>query len=124
MNEQGILDLEAKRLEATIGGNLQALDEYLGDTLVYIHTNGICDSKQSLIKSIADGMRKYTKLAPRKSDVRRFGEIFIITGEMDISYIARGTSNDATIMFSATWYAEARSTHLVSWQSSPSTFRS
>lgn len=123
MNSQDILDLEAKRLRGLIDGNLGALEESLGDNLVYIHTNGICDTKQSLIKSIADGVRKYTRLSPRRSDVRRFGDVFIITGEMDISYIARGTANDAVIMFTAVWRVDVRPAHLVSWQSSPSTFR-
>lgn len=123
MNDQHILDLEAKRLQALIDGNLPALETCLAENLVYIHSNGIRDTKQSLIKSIADGVRKYTRLAPRNSDVRQFGEISIITGEMDISYIARGTSNDATMMFTAVWRADAQTGRLVSWQSSPSTFR-
>jgi len=123
MNKQDILDLEAKRLQGLIDGDLPVLEESLADSLVYIHTNGICDTKQSLIKSIADGVRKYTRLSPRRSDVRRFGDMFIVTGEMDISYIARGTANDAVIMFTAAWCAGAQAARLVSWQSSPLTFR-
>lgn len=123
MDNQGILDLETKRLQGLVDGDPRALEAHLDNGLVYIHTNGICDTKQSLIKSIADGVRKYTRLSPRRSDVRRFGDVFIITGEMDIAYIARGAANDAVIMFTAVWHADAQTARLISWQSSPSTFR-
>lgn len=123
MDNQGILDLETKRLQGLIDGDLFTLETLMSDDLVYIHSNGICDTKQSLIRSIADGVRKYTKLSPRKSDVRQFDEIFIITGEIDISYIARGISNDTAIAFTAIWRADAHAARLISWQSSPSIFR-
>ena len=73
-----ILAIEEERCRAERAGDMATLERLLDDSLVYIHTNGLIDSKKSLIAS-RDKM-KFQKMDRRDLKVRVSGDLAVITG--------------------------------------------
>ena len=57
--ELNVLQLEKDRFKAMIGKDSIALERILANDLLYIHSNGVIDSKETLIKNIMSGKVEY-----------------------------------------------------------------
>lgn len=122
MSVVNVIELEGLRYQALVDANLSSLDTLISDDVRYIHTNGIVDSKASLIESLASGKRKYLSIIAVEQEVRQYGDLHIITGEIKIQYIARGDTYEALLAHTSVWLERSDQAQLISWHSSPSTF--
>ena len=57
-----LLSLEKKRRSALLNGDVAELEKLLAPELVYIHSTGRIDYKQSLLESVASGRLKYVSI--------------------------------------------------------------
>lgn len=113
-----ILTLEAERYAAMLVPDIARLNELIADDVVYIHTNALIESKAVFVGSLAEGRRRYVKIAPVNQVVRGWGDMFIVTGETDIAYVTRGQTFDVRIASTSVWRRDGAALRLVSWHSS------
>ena len=117
-----VVKLERMRYDALVQGDVETLKRLLSDDVQYIHSNGLVDTKDSLVGSLASGSRKYLAFDAIHQETRDYGDISILTGEVSISYIARGVANELRAAHTSVWRTVGGITQLVSWHSSPATF--
>ena len=84
MNEQEILGLEDKRFAAMIARDFAALDKLVHEQLLYTHSSGVTDTKQSWIESMQSGKVKYKSVKCSERKARFFGEVALLTGKAAI----------------------------------------
>ena len=70
---QEILSLEHRRLAAMVGADLPALRELLDDRLIYVHSNGGMDTKESLLGALGGKRLDYLAIEPGELSVRIAG---------------------------------------------------
>jgi len=75
-----IIELENKRVEAMINGDVQALEKILADDLIYTHTTARIDTKSSFIEAISSGRSNYRSIERKDVNVRQFGDSAVVTG--------------------------------------------
>jgi ketosteroid isomerase-like protein len=77
---QEILQVENRRYEAMIKGDLAALDAVLSAELTYAHSNGVLDTKAQYMATLASGQLQYISITPQEAQVRCYGACSVVTG--------------------------------------------
>lgn len=54
--------LESRRTSAMVAGDVDELRKLLDERLIYIHSNGRIEDRESLLRSISDGSRRYFEI--------------------------------------------------------------
>jgi ketosteroid isomerase-like protein len=54
-----VRELEQARISAMLKGDARAIADFLDDDLIYIHSSGVVDSKESYLKSLDEGRYVY-----------------------------------------------------------------
>ena len=67
--ESAVLDADRERIGAMVAGDQAWLSRILHEDLVYTHSNGVVDSRESLITSLASGGLDYRSIAPSDREV-------------------------------------------------------
>jgi len=99
-----IQQLEDERYEAMLGKDIATLTRLLDERLVYMHSSGVSDSKESYVNGLRSGLWNYRKI--ERSDVRIEvqGDIALVFAKLAIELI----SNDKLRAFEAralaVWY--------------------
>ena len=57
-----LLALEERRRQALLAGDLPALQRLLAEGLVYVHSTGACDRRDSYLAKLAGGSLRYLEL--------------------------------------------------------------
>ncbi len=98
-NEQMIIELDKKRMAATVNKDVAALNELIADDLVYTHSSARQDTKQSLIDAMVTGKTVYTSLVPSEVKAHDCGNAVVLTGIARISVMASGKPNSFGVRF-------------------------
>ncbi|HEY4156053.1 MAG TPA: nuclear transport factor 2 family protein [Puia sp.] len=78
--------MEKMRFDAMIRQDTITLSRLLANDLIFIHTNGVVDSKSSLLKSIAARTVIYQFILPEKSTTRVEGNFGWVYGKANIRF--------------------------------------
>ena len=94
------------------------LDSVLSPDLHYAHSNGLVDSKSSLIESLLGGSAKYSKYdyQERKFSFAAPG-VALMSGRFDVKAVVKGNAAESTIGFLAVWRLEQGEWKFLAWQS-------
>ena len=84
--------LEDERYKAVIGEDLDALEPLLHDDLVYIHSNGVADTKATFMSGISDVVWDYRDVARADQTIKARGNTAFEFNQSTIDIIVRGTS--------------------------------
>lgn len=78
-----VLAADAARCGATVSGDEAALCELLSPDLLYVHSNGAIDDRQSYVSKVASGAFHYESLDHRITDSRLLIEtVAVLSGDM------------------------------------------
>ncbi len=89
-----LIALEKRRIEAMTHRDTTMLSGLLADSLVYIHSSGVIDSKSSLMKDIASGRITYLFILPEKVTASIDGNYAWIYGRANVRFkLATMTGN-------------------------------
>lgn len=117
-DEKAVVAAEKARFEAQVSKNIDALNQLLADDLVYVHSSGNVDTKQSYIQSIKEGNSTYNSIDVQEQKVRLYGKTAIING---ICYIKRpavdGKNNDLKLRYTDVYVKKGGRWQMVTWQS-------
>ncbi len=117
-DEDEVLQTEKSRFKAMVDGDHHALEQIIHPDLVYIHSNGEVDTKETFISGIRDGSRKYDNITIDESQVRVYGEVGIINAKCTYHRTTpEGRPNNLSLFYTSVYaMIEGRWQH-VSWQS-------
>ncbi|PKB61942.1 MAG: hypothetical protein BZY79_01020, partial [SAR202 cluster bacterium Casp-Chloro-G4] len=78
--EQTLIDLDASRMNAMVGGDVTTLNALLADELSYFHSSARVDTKQSLIGGMEVGATTFDSITPADVEARVYGSSGVVTG--------------------------------------------
>ncbi|MEU2200204.1 nuclear transport factor 2 family protein [Isoptericola sp. NPDC019482] len=76
-----ILALEARRRDALVAGDVDALDAMFDDALVHVHAPGLVHTKAQLLEHVAT-RRAYVDVVRDDLRVRLVGDVGVVTGRI------------------------------------------
>jgi len=117
--EAEILKLDEERSRAMIAADAAALERLMSDDIVYTHSSGRLDSKESFIASIASGTVKYRRVQ-RKDVMFTVREGFaVLTGAAEIDVETGGRLLNLNLRFTNVWERTPKGWRQIAWQSTP-----
>ncbi|HKA45626.1 MAG TPA: nuclear transport factor 2 family protein [Burkholderiales bacterium] len=116
-NGQMIIDLDKKRMTAMAQKDVAALKSMLCKSLVYTHSSGRQDTKQSLIDGMESGTTVYTSMVPSDVKAQDLGNAVVLTGVAAISVNSSGKPNSFRVRFTDVYENQNGTWRMVTWQS-------
>lgn len=106
------------RVAAFKSADQEKLSAVLSDELHYAHSNGVVDSKTSLIETLAAGKTKYLSVDYEKRDFSLAAPgVALMTGRVRIQAATTGGEVDNVLSFLAVWRLEDGQWRFRAWQS-------
>jgi len=85
-------DLEMKRSEAMVSGNIGLLNDIFSERLSYGHSSGLIDNKAEMLNKISAGIYDYHHIETKVlSATRSYNGLLIVMGNVEIDVILNGT---------------------------------
>ena len=116
-NAEMIVDLDKKRMTAMAQKDTAALQKMLCKGLVYTHSSGRQDTKESLIKGMEAGTTVYTSIVPSDVKAQDLGNAVVLTGVAAISVNSNGKPNSFRVRFTDVYENQNGTWRMITWQS-------
>ena len=115
---EALMNVDTQRRASMVSGDVVALGDYLADDLSWTHSSGKTDSKESFLAVMASGTTVYHSLDVRDTQVRIFGDIFVLEGVVFGDVTKDGLDKKLVNRFIAVWQKRERDLfQLQAWQS-------
>ncbi|MEY5006049.1 MAG: hypothetical protein RI969_1137 [Verrucomicrobiota bacterium] len=106
------------RVAAMLAPTREKLAAVLSPELLYAHSNGQVDTRETLIASLTDGSATYAKYAyQERSFTFPAPGIALMAGRFDVKAVVKGNAAESTISFLAVWRLEKGEWKFLAWQS-------
>jgi hypothetical protein len=115
-----LLDVETKRLDAEVAGNVKLLATLIADDAIYVHANGEMQDKAARLQSIVSGASHYRNIATSARSVRFYGDTAITHGQIVLDV---GVDRHIAGIYTGVYARRAGRWMLLSWQTTPITPR-
>ncbi len=105
-SEDGLRAAEAARLQAMQNNDLDALGALLSDALVYQHSTGARDTRQSYLARMASGALHYEKvefLTPEFRLIGGDGRVGLVHARMLATVVGGGSRREVANSYLAVW---------------------
>ncbi|MDB5864148.1 MAG: hypothetical protein JWO70_1954 [Betaproteobacteria bacterium] len=116
-NEQMIIELDKQRMTAMAQKDVAALKNMICKGLVYTHSSGRQDTKQSLLDGMESGSTVYTSMVPSDVKAQDLGNAVVLTGIAAISVDSKGKSNSFRVRFTDVYENQNGTWRMITWQS-------
>jgi len=93
--------LEQERFKAYVEGDVPELNKIFADDLVYIHSNGVPDTKAAVVQSFASGDLKISRFDAEEIKVRRIGDVMVAVGLVHVDLVNKGTAATFDLRYTA-----------------------
>lgn len=114
---QDIQGLEDERYAAMLGKDVKALERLLDADLVYMHSSGVADSKQSYIRGLSEGVWDYQRIGRSEQTVKVSGDTALVFNRLAISIRVRGVQKEMDNRALAVWVRRDGAWRLIAVQS-------
>lgn len=115
---ESLKDAELGRFKVMIAKDRAGLEAVLHKDLVYHHSGGNTDNKESYIASIFSGKSSYVSIQAAEMQTRVYGKTGINTGVINlVNLSADGKETPVKIRFTDVFVFESGRWQMVSWQS-------
>lgn len=109
---------ELSRFKVMVAKDRKGLEAVMHRDLVYFHSSGVADNKDSYIASIFSGKSNYQSIDPVELVTRVYGKTGINTGIVNIVNLgADGKETPLKLRFTDVFVFEDGRWQMVSWQS-------
>ena len=116
-NEEMVIDLDKKRMQAMAAKDIATLDALLADDLVYTHSSARLDTKHSLIANMKSGATVYSAVEPSEVRAQDLGDAVILTGVARIKVSSSGKELEFRVRFTDAYAKRSGRWQMVTWQS-------
>jgi len=120
MNEtERILEIDRSRIEAMVAADEEALECFFTADLTYAHTNGVLDTKATLIDKIRTGAYDYAGIETNEILVKTIGdETAVLTGTAVLGVrTSTGKTVEVPIRFTSVYVHDDARWKMTAWQS-------
>lgn len=117
MTAGGIERLEDERYAAMLAKDVAALERLLHPDLVYMHSSGFADDKESYIAGVRDRVWDYHRIARSEQTVRLNGSLALVFNRLKIDLTVRGVEKSLDNRALAVWVAADGAWRLIALQS-------
>lgn len=116
-SEHIVLKLEQRWEDALIKADASALDELFDEGLVYTHSNGKVDTKQSYIRAIKSGATRYESM--KRDDIRItvYDKAAVVTCHWEVHVASGGNKSDLDARYLHVYVNEGSGWKLVAHES-------
>jgi hypothetical protein len=115
---ESLRDAELGRFKVMIAKDRAGLEAVLHKELVYFHSSGAFDNKESYIASIFSGKSSYISIQAAEMQTRVYGKTGINTGIINlVNLSAEGKETPVKLRFTDVFVFESGRWQMVSWQS-------
>jgi hypothetical protein len=117
---QEVLKIEKQRFTAMVNNDTSYLNRILADSLLYVHTDGNVDSKQSLLNALANGDLDYKQMELKEVTYKVYDKTIILSGTMNVMVFSKkaGKTLDLNIRYLDVYQYNYSGWQLIAWQSS------
>ena len=112
-DEKAVIATERQRFDAQVSKDVAVLDRVLADDLIYAHSNGTSDTKQSYIESIRSGKSRYEAVDVLEQKVRIYGSTAVIKGVC----LIKTQPSDLKLSYTDVYVKKNGQWQMVTWQS-------
>ena len=109
--------LEGERRTAMLEKDIAALQRLLHDDLVYVHSSGVRDSKESYIAGVASGVWDYRRVETSDQALKVHGSSVLVFGRLSMSIVSRGVPKEVASSTLAVWIGDGQAWRLVALHS-------
>jgi len=102
-----VLALEERRKQVLLAGDLPALQGLLADDLVYVHSTGGCDRKDSYLAKLSGGSLKYLELNFSELQVQLLQQAAVVHGRMAAVITKDVERKNVSSLFMTVWGCDA-----------------
>jgi ketosteroid isomerase-like protein len=117
--KQQIAQLEERRWTAMTQNDLPTLDTLFADDLVYTHSSGTVDSKDSYIQSMRSGDVRYKSVERDPANIAVHGDTAFVTGAARVAVNVRGQDKMIHMRYSNVWLKQAAGWRFSLWHATP-----
>ena len=116
-NGQKIIELDQKRMQATVKQDYATLESIIADDLIYTHSTARIDTKESLIGNMKSGRTVYTGLEASDVVAQDLGSAVVLTGVARVNVNSNGNPVSFGIRFVNVYANRGGEWKMVTWQS-------
>ena len=116
-DERAVSAIERQRFDAQVSKNVAVLERVLANDLIYTHSSGNRDTKQSYIQSIRDGKSNYESIDVQEQTVRVYGNSAVINGVCLVKMNNNNTPTDLKLRYTDVYVKKGGQWQMVAWQS-------
>ncbi|MCO1658568.1 nuclear transport factor 2 family protein [Pseudonocardia humida] len=117
--EREVLDAEDARYRAMLAADTAALGALLDEQLTYTHSSGTRDTRESLLRKIADGALVYREIAHPVDQVAIVGDTAVVAGKMIGSVVLDGAPLQLDNSTLSVWVRQQGTWRLLGFQPTP-----
>jgi ketosteroid isomerase-like protein len=112
-----VLKLEQQWEDALTKSDVTALEKLYDDTIIYTHSSGKVDTKESYISAIKSGATQYQSMKRDDIKVSVYGHTAIVSCHWDVHVLARSTKVDINARYLHVYVEQANGWKLVAHES-------
>ncbi|MCC6412877.1 MAG: nuclear transport factor 2 family protein [Saprospiraceae bacterium] len=113
-----VLKNERQRFGFMMAKDTAALSGMLAEDLLYVHSNGLSETKAEHLKAVGSGNITYLEMTPvNPVSVRKFHKGAYTYGDLHVRGIVNGNPFDITLHYSALYKKRHGRWLLLNWQS-------
>lgn len=101
-----VLHWEQLRCEAMLAGDSVALEALLSDAIMYVHSTGARDTRDSYLRKIREGALRYLRLEFSDLQAQVLPSAALVTGRMSATVLKEGQERSVSSVFLTVWAPE------------------
>ena len=112
--------LERTRMSAMVKGEFDSISRYLDDDLIYIHSNGMTDSKTSYLRSLNQGRYVYESIEVFEERHAEDPNFIVLTQTLEVRIRTdAGPAQARQVLATSAWRRRAGEWKLIVMQATP-----
>ena len=111
--------VEARRCDALLKQDIDALESLIGDDLHYVHSSATAEDKALYLSRLRDGYYVYHGLQNLAREWRVFNDLALCNGDVLIEVEVKGTRKSIKSRYLQVWAKRASGWQMISWHSTP-----
>ena len=106
LTADAVLQCEQRRRDAMLAGDSAALEDLLSEAIVYVHSTGVHDTRDSYLRKIRDGAIRYLRLELCDLQAQVLPGVDLVTGTMQATVLKGGQEKPVSSVFLTVWVPE------------------
>ena len=119
LDEARVREAESERWRLLLAGDVERLRAVFADDLLYTHSNGSRDTRESYLALMSSGVLRYTRLDPEAATVTLHGSTAVVAGEVDLGTETPNGPFTTRLAYTVVWSrATSGDMRVAAWHSS------